>query len=63
VADTLLLLHRGRILAAGPPVDVLTAENVSTAYGIPVDVGVDPRTGRLRIDPLGRHPYPTLPTR
>jgi iron-chelate-transporting ATPase len=62
VADTLLLLHQGRVLAAGPPVDVLTAENVSTAYGIPVDVGVDPRTGRLRIDPLGRHPYPTLPT-
>ncbi|WP_222843832.1 ABC transporter ATP-binding protein [Corynebacterium sp. CNJ-954] len=56
VADNLVLLTEGRILATGPPQDVLTAENISTAYDIPVDVGVDPRTGRLRIDPIGRHP-------
>ncbi|MEJ6549916.1 ABC transporter ATP-binding protein [Corynebacterium sp. USCH3] len=56
VADNLILLAGGRVLATGPPQDVLTAENISTAYDIPVDVGVDPRTGRLRIDPIGRHP-------
>ncbi|MGJ0183601.1 ABC transporter ATP-binding protein [Corynebacterium glyciniphilum] len=56
VADNLVLLTDGRVLATGPPQDVLTAENISTAYDIPVDVGVDPRTGRLRIDPIGRHP-------
>jgi iron-chelate-transporting ATPase len=56
VADTLVLLSGGRVLAAGAPQDVLTAENITEAYGITVDVGVDPRTGRLRIDPVGRHP-------
>ncbi|HIW92328.1 MAG TPA: ABC transporter ATP-binding protein [Candidatus Corynebacterium avicola] len=55
VADTLVLLHDGRVMAAGAPQDVLTADNIAEAYGIAVDVGVDPRTGRLRIDPIGRH--------
>jgi iron complex transport system ATP-binding protein len=41
-------------------VEVFTAENISLAYGVPVDVGVDPRTGRLRIDPVGHRPYPSL---
>lgn len=60
VADEVLLLHEGHIHAAGPPAEVFTAENISLAYGVPVDVGVDPRTGHLRIDTVGRHPYPTL---
>lgn len=60
VADEVLLLHEGRVHAAGPPVEVFTAENISLAYGVPVDVGVDPRTGRLRIDPVGHRPYPSL---
>ncbi|MFB8084057.1 ABC transporter ATP-binding protein [Streptomyces sp. NPDC055992] len=55
VADTLVLMRAGRIHAAGAPADVLTAENIGEVYDIRVDVGVDPRTGRLRIDPLGRH--------
>ncbi|MGP9724369.1 ABC transporter ATP-binding protein [Corynebacterium sp. AOP40-9SA-29] len=55
VADRLVLLAGGRVLATGPPQDVLTADNIAAAYDIPVDVGVDPRTGRLRIDPIGRH--------
>jgi iron complex transport system ATP-binding protein len=42
--------------AAGAPADVLTAENIGEVYDIRVEVGVDPRTGRLRIDPIGRHP-------
>ncbi|MGP5692196.1 ABC transporter ATP-binding protein [Corynebacterium variabile] len=60
VADEVLLLHEGRVHAAGTPVEVFTAENISLAYGVPVDVGVDPRTGRLRIDPVGHRPYPSL---
>lgn len=60
VADEVLLLHEGRVHATGPPVEVFTAENISLAYGVPVDVGVDPRTGRLRIDPVGHRPYPSL---
>lgn len=56
VADTLILMSSGRVHAAGEPVDVLTAENISEVYDIRVEVAVDPRTGRLRIDPIGRYP-------
>ncbi|MFF3176715.1 ABC transporter ATP-binding protein [Streptomyces sp. NPDC057900] len=55
VADTLVLMRSGRVYAAGAPADVLTAENIGEVYDIRVEVAVDPRTGRLRIDPLGRH--------
>ncbi|MFJ8753459.1 ABC transporter ATP-binding protein [Streptomyces sp. NPDC102441] len=55
VADTLVLMRAGRVHAAGAPADVLTAQNIGEVYEIRVDVGVDPRTGRLRIDPIGRH--------
>ncbi|GAA2184108.1 siderophore ABC transporter ATP-binding protein CdtA [Brooklawnia cerclae] len=58
VADTLLLIDAGRVHAAGSPIEVLTAKNISEVYQIGVDVTVDPRTGRLRIDPVGRHPVP-----
>ncbi|GHB02358.1 ABC transporter ATP-binding protein [Streptomyces clavifer] len=56
VADTLVLMRSGRVHAAGAPVDVLTAQNIREVYEIRVEVVVDPRTGRLRIDPIGRHP-------
>ncbi|MFD5722866.1 ABC transporter ATP-binding protein [Streptomyces sp. NPDC127036] len=56
VADTLILMSSGRVHAAGKPVDVLTAENISEVYDIRVEVAVDPRTGRVRIDPIGRYP-------
>ncbi|MFD0020260.1 ABC transporter ATP-binding protein [Streptomyces sp. NPDC058382] len=56
VADTLVLMRSGRVHAAGTPADVLTAENIGEVYDIRVEVAVDPRTGRLRIDPIGRHP-------
>lgn len=58
VADDLLLLSAGRVHAAGDPVAVLTSENVSEVYEIPVEVTVDARSGHLRIDPLGRHASP-----
>jgi iron complex transport system ATP-binding protein len=54
VADDLLLIKSGRVLASGRPHDVLTAENIEAAYEVRVDVSVDSRTGRLRIDPLVR---------
>ncbi|MFE9815242.1 ABC transporter ATP-binding protein [Streptomyces sp. NPDC005773] len=56
VADTLVLMRSGRVHAVGAPADVLTAQNIGEVYDIRVEVGVDPRTGRLRIDPIGRHP-------
>ncbi|MEU3977669.1 ABC transporter ATP-binding protein [Streptomyces bacillaris] len=58
VADTLVLLRAGRVHALGPPAEVLTAQNISEVYDIQVEAGVDPRTGRVRIDPVGRHPAP-----
>ncbi|WP_433207116.1 ABC transporter ATP-binding protein [Dactylosporangium sp. CS-047395] len=55
VADTLVLLRAGHIHASGDPLDVLTAEHIGAVYDIRVEVSVDARTGRLRIDPVGRH--------
>ncbi|OON76728.1 ABC transporter ATP-binding protein [Streptomyces tsukubensis] len=55
VADTLVLMRAGQVHASGAPADVLTAENIGEVYDIRVEVGVDPHTGRLRIDPIGRH--------
>lgn len=54
VADEVVLMRDGRILAAGAPTEVLTAENLRHAYEIDVEVSLDPRSQRLRIDPLGR---------
>ncbi|MFD8464156.1 ABC transporter ATP-binding protein [Streptomyces cyaneofuscatus] len=62
VADTLVLMRSGSVHAAGPPADVLTAQNIGEVYDIRVEAGVDPRTGRVRIDPVGRHPVPNTPT-
>jgi len=37
-ADRLVLIHRGRVAAAGPPADVLVADAVSAVYGWPVRI-------------------------
>lgn len=60
VADDLLLMKSGRILASGAPLDVLTADNIGTAYELLVDVSVDEHTRRLRIDPVSRHAAPRV---
>ncbi|KOG31384.1 ABC transporter ATP-binding protein [Streptomyces resistomycificus] len=55
VADRVALLHAGGIVADGPPQEVLTAERLTTTYGIRIDVDTDPLTGRLRTRAIGRH--------
>ncbi|WP_282699811.1 ABC transporter ATP-binding protein [Streptomyces sp. CC219B] len=55
VADRIVLLHQGRIIAAGLPEDVLTSERLTDAYGIRIEVGTDPLTDRLRTRAIGRH--------
>ncbi|GGD28445.1 ABC transporter ATP-binding protein [Nocardioides daphniae] len=55
VADRVVLLHHGRVHAAGDPADVLTAEHLTEVYEIPIETTCDPETGRLRIDPRSRH--------
>jgi iron-chelate-transporting ATPase len=55
VADTVVLLHRGRIVAVGEPAAVLTSEHLSEVYELPIAVHDDPDTGLLRIEPRARH--------
>lgn len=46
--DRLLLIHAGRLVASGAPVDVLTAERIRQAYG--VQATISHSAGRLRIE-------------
>nr|WP_275296182.1 ABC transporter ATP-binding protein [Jiangella ureilytica] len=55
IADRILLLEAGRVTADGAAHDVLTPENLSRAYGIRVDVHVDPVDGRISTRAVGRH--------
>ncbi len=50
----LVLLARGRVLAAGTTDAVLTADNIRRLYGVEADVQRHTRTGRLTVTPLGR---------
>ncbi|MGW1541582.1 ABC transporter ATP-binding protein [Streptomyces sp. NPDC002309] len=55
VANRIVLLHEGRIIADGLPEDVLTAQRLTDTYGIRIEVDTDPLTGRLRTRAIGRH--------
>ncbi|MGC3003196.1 ABC transporter ATP-binding protein [Streptomyces sp. G35A] len=55
VADRIVLLAAGRVVAEGPPEDVLTPERLTDVYGIRIEVDTDPLTGRLRTRAIGRH--------
>lgn len=55
VADDVVLLCDGRVVANGSPHEVFTAERLGLAYGIPVAVDHDVETGLLRTRALGRH--------
>ncbi|MFT7840935.1 ABC transporter ATP-binding protein [Saccharothrix sp. BKS2] len=55
VADEVVLLSEGRVVAAGAVRDVLTGDHLSRAYGVTVHVADDPVTGAIHCRPLGRH--------
>ena len=55
VADDVVLLVGGRVVAAGAPADVLTSELLSAAYGVTVDIHTDPHDGLLRTRARARH--------
>ncbi len=55
VADRVVLLHHGRVHAAGTPVEVLTDEHLSEVYGLPIRCLVDPETDVVRVEAQGRH--------
>ena len=55
LADTVVLLHEGRVRATGTPADVLTPDLLSEVWGIDIEVDTDPTTGRLRTRAVARH--------
>lgn len=55
VADRIVLLHQGRVRAAGEPREVLAADLLTEVYGIRIEVTVDPDTHRPTTRPVGRH--------
>jgi iron complex transport system ATP-binding protein len=48
-ADEIIMLHHGRITAAGPPEMVLTAENVQNVFGVKVLLDENPASRKLRV--------------
>ena len=46
VSDRVAIMEDGRLLASGEPDDVITRENLKTAYGIDVSVSYVPDAGR-----------------
>ncbi|MEN2786598.1 ABC transporter ATP-binding protein [Sphingomonas qilianensis] len=53
VADDVVLLRGGRVVAAGAAADVLTAPLIAEAYGVEVEIGRTP-AGHRFILPVGR---------
>ncbi|WP_378730861.1 ABC transporter ATP-binding protein [Nocardia brasiliensis] len=58
-ADHLVVLHEGRLAAAGPPAEVLDAELVRTVFGVDCLVMPDPETGTPLVIPRSRAARPT----
>jgi iron complex transport system ATP-binding protein len=50
----LILLDRGRVLAAGPTERMLQPALIQQLYGVDVDISVHAKTGRLTVVPLTR---------
>lgn len=55
LADHVVVLSEGRVVAAGPAHEALEAELLSKVYSIPIVTHADPFTGRLRTRAVGRH--------
>jgi iron complex transport system ATP-binding protein len=51
-ADRMLLMNAGRVIAEGPPAEVMRADVLSSVYRWPIRVERDPVTGAPRITPL-----------
>lgn len=55
-ARRVVMLHEGRVSAAGPPSVALRPEEIENAFGAEVELSISPRTGALQIQPLGKPP-------
>jgi iron complex transport system ATP-binding protein len=53
VCGSLVLLHTGRVVAAGPVEAVLTSANIEAVYGVEADVARNPRAGHLTVVAVG----------
>ena len=51
-ADTLCLLHKGRIAAMGTPEEILTAPQLSDVYGCAIEVEKSRNHGLIHVTPL-----------
>ncbi|CAH0242529.1 ABC transporter ATP-binding protein [Plantibacter cousiniae (nom. nud.)] len=47
--DHVVVLDRGRVVAAGPPETVVTAALIAEVYGVIAEIGVNPLTERLAV--------------
>jgi iron complex transport system ATP-binding protein len=50
----LILLDRGRILAAGPTESMLDSQLIRTLYGVEVEIANNPNAGQLTVIPIAR---------
>jgi len=55
VADHLVAMAGGRVIAAGDPGEVITEQTVRDVFGLDSRVVPDPLTGRPMVIPIGRH--------
>lgn len=54
-ADHMIAMRSGRIVAAGRPADVITAQLVDDVFGLRCKVITDPISGTPLVIPIGRH--------
>ena len=50
----LILLDRGRVLAAGPVDSMMSPPLIQQLYDVDVDIATHPRTGHLTVVPVAR---------
>jgi iron complex transport system ATP-binding protein len=53
-ADHLVVMHEGRIVATGPPAEVLTRELVADVFDLDAEIAADPQSGTPMVVPLRR---------
>jgi iron complex transport system ATP-binding protein len=60
-ADELIVMSSGRIVAQGPPAEVITEQCVEQAFGLTARVVPDPVSGSPMVVPIGRFHKSTIP--
>lgn len=55
VADQVVLLRKGVVQASGTAAQVMRPDILSETYGLRIEVSLDPVTGLVRTEPVGRH--------